>query len=274
MSTTKSEKIDSFDNKEINAIEIKNLNFSFGKRKILNDISMIINTEKLTAIIGPNGCGKSTLLQNVLGFLKSESGYIELFNENTKGFSQKKKAQKMSFVPQKSRLQSPVTVHDFTLLGRLPHLKNAFDGYTYEDHKFTSEILEKMHLTKFVDRLAISLSGGEFQMVLLARALVQNTKIMILDEPTSALDLNHSVAIMKRIKKEIKENGITALMVLHDLNLASLFCDEIIMMKDGKVFKRGTPKEVITRENLMSVYQLDSNIHYTEEGYPYVVPKI
>jgi len=258
----------------MNAIEVKNMSFSFGKRKILNDISLSIGTEKLTAILGPNGCGKSTLLQNILGFLKSEGGYVELFNENTQNLSQKNKAKKLSFVPQKSRLQAPVTVQEFALLGRLPHLKNTFEGYTKEDHKIANDILDKMHLNHFADRLAISLSGGEFQMVLLARALVQNTKIMLLDEPTSALDLNHAVAIMKRIKKEIKEHKITALMVMHDINLASLFCDEIIMMKDGNVFTKGTPIEVITSENLKKVYHLNSDIHITPEGNPYVIPDV
>lgn len=235
---------------------------------------MSIEPEKLTGILGPNGCGKSTLLQNVLGFLKSESGYIELLNEDTKDLSQKNKAKKMSFVPQKSKLSAPINVKEFALLGRLPHLKNAWEGYSKEDYTITDEVIDKMRLGNFAQRMALTLSGGEFQMVLLARALVQKTKIMLLDEPTSALDLNHAVAIMKKIKKEIINNNITALMVLHDLNLASLFCDRLIMMKDGKVFTEGTPKEVITKENLMEVYHLETNIHHLENGSPYVIPKV
>ncbi|MDR3259984.1 MAG: ABC transporter ATP-binding protein [Fusobacteriaceae bacterium] len=258
----------------MNAIEIENLNFSYENKKILDNITFNIKKRKLTGVLGPNGCGKSTLLQNILGYLNEKTNAIKILGRNRKNISSKENAKTMSFVPQKSRLNTNMTVYDFAMLGRIPHIANPWVGFSSEDNAITKDILDKLHLSALSERIAITLSGGEFQMVLLARALIQDTCILLLDEPTSALDLNHSIALMKKIKSEIEFGNITALVVLHDLNLASLFCDELIMMKDGKIFIVGTPKDVLTKENIMNVYHLDCNISFTDSGKPYIVPNV
>lgn len=256
------------------AIKIDNLNFSYGDRKILDNISVSLKKGKLTGILGPNGCGKSTLLKNILGYLKNESGEIYIENLLSNEIKQKDKAKLISLVPQKSQLVSGMDVQEFVLMGRLPHLKNSWDGYSKRDFDLANTYIKELELEKFLYRKAVTLSGGEFQRVLLARALTQETKIILLDEPTSALDLNHALDLMKKVKETVIKKGITAVAVLHDLNLAAMFCDEIVMLKNGKVFCQGTPKAVLIKENLKAVYELECSVCYTEEDVPYIIPKL
>lgn len=255
-------------------IKIENLHFSYGNREILKGIDLEISEKKITGILGPNGCGKTTLLKNILGYFKGEQGNIFLDGKESRKFSQKEKAKLISFVPQKSQLMSAMTVEEFTLMGRLPHLNNSWDGYSKNDMEITKKYLAELDLEKFTERKAVTLSGGEFQRVLLARALTQETKIILLDEPTSALDLNHALDLMEKVRENVKEKGITAAAVLHDLNLAAMFCDELIMLKEGKVCCKGTPQKVLTKENLKKVHDLDCTVSFTDEGVPYVIPKI
>lgn len=255
-------------------IEIENLDFSYEERKILKNINLSFSEKKFIGILGPNGSGKTTLLKNILGYLKYDVGKIILKNKDSKNFSQKEKARLMSFVPQKSKSIQGLNVEEFVLMARLPYLKNSWDGYEKEDKNIIKKYLKELNLENFSKRDISTLSGGEFQRVLLARALSQETEIILLDEPTSALDLNHAVDLMSKIKKIVLEKNITAIAVLHDLNLASMFCDEIIMLKDGEIFYKGIPKEVFTTKNLKDIYDLDGIISFTEEGTPYIIPKI
>lgn len=255
-------------------INIENLNFGYGERQILNNLSLSIDKKKLVGILGPNGCGKSTLLKNILGYLQSSSGIIKIANKNSNEFSQKEKSKLISLVPQKSQLMSAMSVEEFVLMGRLPHLENSWKGYSREDRELAEKALNSLDLERFKKRTATTLSGGEFQRVLLARAITQDTEIILLDEPTSALDLNHAIELMEKVKEIVRKEGKTAVAVLHDLNLAALFCDELIMLKNGKLFCKGTPKEVLTKENLKEVYNLNCDIFYGENDFPYIIPKI
>lgn len=255
-------------------IKIEKLNFSYGERKILNNIDLTISEKKLTGILGPNGCGKTTLLKNILGYLHSSSGNIEILDKNSRDYTQKEKSKCISLVPQKSQLMSAMDVEDFVLMGRLPHLENNWSGYTKHDRETAQAALKELGLEKFCQRTAVTLSGGEFQRVLLARAITQDTDIILLDEPTSALDLNHALELMEKVKEIIKEKKKTAVAVLHDLNLAAMFCDEIVMLKNGKVYCKGTPKETLTKENLKNIYDLECEIFYTDNEIPYVIPKV
>ena len=253
-------------------IKIENLNFSYNKKKILKNINLEISENKFIGILGPNGCGKTTLLKNILGYLKGESGKIFLNRKEVSEYSQKEKAKVISFVPQKSQMISPVTVEEFVIMGRLPYLKNSLSGYSKEDKETAFKYIEELGLEKFIKRSILTLSGGEFQKVLLARAFTQETKIVLLDEPTSALDLNHALEIMERVKKFTVQKKITAAGVFHDLNLAAMFCDEIILMKEGTVFAEGTPKEVFTKENMKEIYNLECEIFFRENEIPYIIP--
>lgn len=256
------------------AILVKNLKFSYGEKETLKGVNVHIKKGKFTGILGPNGCGKSTFLKNILGYLQSSGGEVTINNKSRKELDKKQLAKLMSLVPQKSNLMATMSVEDFVLMGRLPHLKSSWDGYTKEDRELVNKNLKFLGLIKFKERIALSLSGGEFQRVLLARALTQAPEILLLDEPTSALDLNHAVELLNRVKNLVKEQSLTSVAVLHDLNLASMFCDELVIMKDGLVVYQGTPKEVLTEKILEEVYNLKSKIVKDENGNPYVIPLI
>ncbi|MGL4947494.1 MAG: ABC transporter ATP-binding protein, partial [Cetobacterium sp.] len=241
-------------------IKIKELSFSYGEREILNAIEVHIKKGKMTGILGPNGCGKSTFLKNILGYLSPNSGEVIFNGKNAIELSKKDKAKIISLVPQKSNLMTNMSVKDFVLMGRLPHLKSNWSGYSFGDLKKVEDNLRMLDLKKFSERVAVSLSGGEFQRVLLARALTQDPEILLLDEPTSALDLNHAVELLNKVKNLVLKKSLTSVAVLHDLNLAAMFCDELIMMKDGVIKFHGTPEEVLTESNLKEVYNLKSRV--------------
>lgn len=256
------------------AIKIENLHFAYGKKEILKGVNLNITKGKLTGILGPNGCGKSTLLKNVLGYLEPSCGKIVINDVEKEVIGRKKLAQTLASVPQKSNLAAALTVMDFVLMGRVPHLKSSWTGYSKVDREIAKQKLIDLGLEKFKDRIALSLSGGEFQCVLLARALTQEPTILLLDEPTSALDINHAIALLQQVKKSIREKNLTAVIVMHDLNLASLFCDELVVMKDGKVVTQGTPEEVITKELIKNVYNLEVSVTRDENNKKYIIPRI
>ncbi len=255
-------------------VRVNNLSFSYGEKEILKKLKVNITKGKMTGILGPNGCGKSTFLKNILGYLNPSEGDIEFNGKETKELSKKEKAKLVSLVPQKSNLMTNMSVKDFVLMGRLPHLKSSWAGYSYEDRRKVEDNLKFLGLEKFSERVAISLSGGEFQRVLLARALTQDPEILLLDEPTSALDLNHAVELLNKVKSLVAEKSLTGVAVLHDLNLAAMFCDELIMMKDGEIKYQGTPSEVLTEENLQKVYNLKAKVIKDESGIPYIIPLV
>lgn len=256
------------------AIMIERLKMSYGEREVLKGVDLHIKKGKLTGILGPNGCGKSTLLKSVLGVLKDRDGRIEIGEKELREYTPRELAQKLSFVPQKSSLSSPMNVEEFVLMGRLPHLKSSWHGYSRDDREITRNIIGDLGLDEFKDRTVFNLSGGEFQRILLARALAQDPEILLLDEPTSALDLNHAVELMGRVKTMVKKKDITAVAVIHDLNLASMFCDELIIMKEGAAKYRGTPKDVLTENILMEVYNLKCRVISDKENNPYVIPLV
>lgn len=242
------------------SVVVENLNFTYGTKEILKDISLSAKNGEFIGILGPNGCGKSTLLKNILRVLAPKSGIVQISNKALKDYSLKDLAKTLGFVPQKSVLSMPLLVEDILLMGRFCHLKSQFSGYSKEDKKKVEEVMELLDISHFAKRIAHSLSGGEFQRVLLARALVSEPKILLLDEPTSALDLNYAIEIMKICTKLTKELNLLSIMVLHDLNLASMFCDEILMLKDGKVRYKGAPKELYTKEILKEIYGLNCDV--------------
>jgi iron complex transport system ATP-binding protein len=252
-------------------IKVDNLSFSYNNNEILNEVNININKGEFTGILGPNGCGKSTLLKNILRYLHPKNGVIEVKNRNIKEYKQKELARTLGFVPQKSSLSMPLTVEDVIYMGRVAHMKSSWAGFGEKDNKQVDDIIRILKLEKFRKRAAFSLSGGEFQRVLLARALVQEPEILLLDEPTSALDINYALEIMRLTSHFVKEGKLTGIMVLHDLNLAAMYCDNIIFLKEGKVKYTGTPTELFTSDVLEEIYGFKCEIVHNGD-YPYVLP--
>ena len=253
------------------SVEIKNLGFSYDKKEILKGVDLAAKNGEFIGILGPNGCGKSTLLKNILKIVRPNCGVINIENKALNEYPLKQLAKILGFVPQRSVLNAPLLVEDIVFMGRFCHLKNQFSGYDEQDAKKVDEIMQMLDIKHFAKRIATSLSGGEFQRVLLARALVSEPKILLLDEPTSALDLNYAIEMLKICKKLTKQLNLLSIVVLHDLNLASLFCDRIVMLKDGRVRYDGVAKELYTSEILKEIYGLECEV-IEHKGSPFVVP--
>ena len=253
-------------------INIEKLNYSYGKKEVLKELSLNIDENKLTGIIGPNGCGKSTLAKNIIRYINGKFEYFKIMDIDIRQLSHKKIAQLISYIPQKSTIISNISVFDYVLLGRFPLLKNSWDNYSEKDYEIVENNINLLNIKELRDRNVETLSGGELQKTLLARALAQEAKILLLDEPTSALDLNNAVEFMKILKNISIKKNISVIIIIHDLNLASLFCDSLIILKDGRFIEKGSPKEVINEANIKSVYNLDCKVCYNENDKPYIIP--
>ena len=241
-------------------MKISALNFSYGTRAILQDVCLNLERGKFYGILGPNGCGKSTLLKNILQILKPTSGIIEINGKRASEYGLKELAALIGFVPQKTALAAPLSVKEILLAGRFCRLKSAFSGYDASDHAKVEQMAELLDVKKFLERSAFELSGGEFGRVLLARALVSEPEILLLDEPTGALDMNYAIEAMSICENLTRSLNLTSVIVLHDLNLASLFCDEILMLKDGAVRYRGSASELFTPQIIKEIYGFDALI--------------
>ena len=253
-------------------INIKKLNYSYGKKEVLKELTLDIDKDKLTGIIGPNGCGKSTLAKNIIKYINGKFESFKIMDIDIRKLNHKKIAQLISYIPQKSTIIPNISVFDYVLLGRFPLLKNSWDNYSEKDYEIVENNINLLNIKELKDRNVETLSGGELQKALLARALAQEAKILLLDEPTSALDLNNAVEFMKILKNISIKKEISVIIIIHDLNLASLFCDSIIILKDGRFIEKGSPKEVINEANIKSVYNLDCKVCYNENDKPYIIP--
>lgn len=236
-------------------IEVKNLSFAYGKREILRDVSFKAESGEIVGILGNNGAGKSTLVTCLNHILKPKSGKIILNGKDAETLSKRELAQYISYVAQKNE-QTQTTVFDSVLLGRKPYIKWSIGQ---EDIAVCDEIIERVGLSEMKLRALDELSGGELQKVMLARALVQQPKVMLLDEPTSNLDPKNQYEMMKLVRQVADEKNITVLVVIHDLSLAMRFCDKFLLMKDGRVFDYGD-KSVLTDGNIYPVYGMHAYI--------------
>ena len=254
-------------------INIEKLNYSYGRKEVLKELSLDIDENKLTGIIGPNGCGKSTLAKNIIKYINGKFESFKIMDTDIRELTHKKIAQLISYIPQKSIIIPNISVFDYVLLGRFPLLKNSWDNYTKKDYEIVENNINLLNIKELRDRNIETLSGGELQKALLARALAQEAKILLLDEPTSALDLNNAVEFMKILKNISMKKEISVIIIIHDLNLASLFCDSLIILKDGRFLAKARKTEVINEENIKYVYNLDCKVCYNENDKPYIIPK-
>ena len=235
-------------------LEVKNLSCGYDSKPVLQDIGLKVENKELVGIIGPNGSGKTTLLRALTRVLKPKKGAIFFQGKNIWQMGFKELARNIAVVSQNLPTGS-MSVEEFVLLGRIPH----FDRLQFLERKRDMEIAQRsMRLT---DTLGLKnqpieeISGGERQLALIARALAQKPGLLLLDEPTAHLDITHQVGILDLIKKLNRNFGLTVIMVLHDLNLASLYCDRLILLHNGLIHKEGSPQEVLTYQTIEEVYK-------------------
>lgn len=251
------------------ALEVKNLKFGYTEDLTLKDISFKIKKGKFISIIGPNGSGKSTLLKNLNRIYTPNKGKVILESVDINRIKTKELAKKIALVPQNTTIDYEFTVEEIVLMGRHPY-KKRFQMEDNNDYEIVKEALELTNTFHLKDRIITEISGGERQRVIIAKALAQNPSIILLDEPTSHLDINHQIEILNLLRKLNKEKGTTIVLVIHDINLASRYSDEVIMLNEGKIVGIGSPEDVITKGNIEFAYNLKVAIEkskYTDSIY-------
>ena len=235
-------------------IEIKGLTKRFGKKPVVEDVSVTIVPKTITSFIGPNGAGKSTLLSMVSRLLDSDTGEVLLDKNNVKKWKSSEFAKRVSILKQANHINVRLSVRELVAFGRYPYSKGRL---TAEDEQFVDQAIEYMNLTEMQDKYLDELSGGQKQRAFIAMVIAQDTDYILLDEPLNNLDMKHSVQIMKILRKLVDELGKTVIIVLHDINFASVYSDRIVALKDGKLVKDGPTREIINSDALRDIYDME-----------------
>jgi iron complex transport system ATP-binding protein len=232
----------------------------YGDKPVLRDISLEVIPGEMLGVVGPNGVGKSTLVKGASGILTPLNGKICVDGKEIFGLSPPERARLIAVVPQATKLPEAFTARDVVLMGRTPYL-GWLDREGEGDHRLAIEAMERTNTFHFADRKIGELSGGDQQRLLIARALAQTPSVLLLDEPTAHLDLRHQDEILNLVHLLAKEEGLTVLITLHDLNLVARFADRVALLSNGRVRKVGFPEQVLTPEELAPVYGME--IHVT-----------
>lgn len=236
-------------------IESKTVESVLGGNQILKGIDLKVNDRELLGIIGPNGSGKSTFLKCLYRVLKPTAGAVYLDGRSLSGYSYKESAKSLAVVAQHNYYNFDFSVRDVVLMGRAPH-KRALDRDNAEDFHIVDDALKTVGMYDFAERSFSTLSGGEQQRVILARALAQQTPCLCLDEPTNHLDIKYQLQLMDLVRGLDR----TVISVIHDLNIAAMYCDRLYALKDGEIVGEGTPSELLTPEFIRRVYEVDSEV--------------
>jgi iron complex transport system ATP-binding protein len=240
-------------------ITTEKLQIGYGDSIIVNELNMTIPKGKITAIIGPNGCGKSTVLNTLARIIKQTSGVVTLDGTEIHKQSTEAIAKKMAILPQDPKAAEGLTVYDLVSLGRFPY-QTGFGKLKDEDYRMVKWALSVTGMEGFSHRSIDALSGGQRQRVWIALALAQGTELLLLDEPTTFLDLAHQLEVLKLLKKLNEEENKTIVMVIHELNQAARFADNLIALKNGELIKEGNPNDVMTKEVLKEVFSIEAQI--------------
>lgn len=251
-------------------LELKNIFSGYGRYEILQDVNFCMNKGDFVGIIGPNGSGKSTLLKTVARIVKPSSGKILLKNTDINKISLHRFAKTIAFLPSDIEITYPYTVKDLLLMARYP-FTSAISSPSKKDIEVVAYIAKQMDLTLFMERSIFQMSEGEKQRVMLAQCLVQEPELILLDEPTAHLDIGFQFSFLDLLKAYQKNSSLSILAVLHDLNLASQYCDKLILLNKGSVSASGTPDDVLNYQTLEKVYQTCVLVYpHPISGKPYV----
>jgi iron complex transport system ATP-binding protein len=252
------------------AITAKNIYVSYNGTPVLRNISLSIHDGEFVSILGPNGSGKTTLIKALTGIIKAIDGEVLLFGKPVSSYRRREFARYISFLPQNPSTTLPFLVRDIVMMGRFPYIKR-FEMEKSQDIEAAEYAMQLLNIKHLGKRNLMELSGGEVKRVFIAQAVAQEAKILFLDEPTANLDINYQVEIFKILKKFNREMFKTVVLITHDINHAARFAERIILLKNGVIYKRGFPEEVINIEDLKSVFHTDVRIEYDSEHKPYIL---
>lgn len=248
-------------------VTIEGLKFSYGKNSILDGLDIAVADREVLSLVGPNGCGKTTLIKCISGILKPQ-GHVFLGERAVASMTRREVARYIGHVPQSTTSVLTTTVFDTVLMGRRPRM-----GWRVADEDLDRvvEVMKLLSVEEFALRDFLELSGGQKQRVLIARALAQEPEVLLLDEPTSNLDIRHQLEVMEIVRSLVKRAGVSAILAIHDLNLAARYSDTLVMLKDGKVHGRGDPFALLTEENIRTIFGVEAAVIRNLDR-PYVVP--
>ncbi len=245
-------------------LETRDLSYTYSKWPVLKDINLEVRKGEILGILGPNGCGKTTLLKNLNKNLSPQSGCIMLEGENLEDISKKEIARSIAVVPQTNEVRFSFTVRDIVSMGRMP-FQGLMDGMSSKDERIVDDALERVGLKDFADRHINVMSGGERQRVIIARALAQTPEILLMDEPTLHLDINTQFDVLDLVSDLSKKDGLTVVIVSHDLGMVARYCDRVLLIKDHSILAIGTPEEALTPQNMAEVFGVDAELVFDEK---------
>lgn len=249
-------------------LKVEHVSFHYPKgKRILDDVSLTVEQGEILGILGPNGTGKTTLIKCLDRILLPDSGQIEIGGKSLNGMTANEVARQIAYVPQYVNGFFSLDVIDAVMMGRIPYVGSR---YSEEDEKLVFHIMKQMNIEKFAFRNVRDMSGGERQRVFIARAMAQQPQLIILDEPTASLDLHNQLFILHTISELAQKQKVTIIMTIHDLNLASMFCDTLMMLKDTRILAYGRPEQVLTEQNIETMYNVHAKVT-DQDGYKHVI---
>lgn len=239
-------------------LDIRDLEFKYREKPVLDGVSINVEEGEVLGILGPNGCGKTTMLKNINRNLHPDGGSILLDGTDLEDMTKKEIARKIAVVPQTNEIRFAFTVRDIVSMGRMP-FSNSLIGTLSEDEKIVEDSMRKANIHEFADRYINTMSGGERQRVIIARALAQTPKILLMDEPTLHLDISAQFDTLNMVHKLSREEGLTVVIVSHDLPMVARYCDRIVMIHNHKIHAIGKTEDVLTKENMKVVFGVDAD---------------
>lgn len=236
------------------------LTLSYNGHHVVQDFNLSIPERAIVGLVGPNGSGKTTILRALAGLIEPRAGMALIQGKPASRLDKRLRARKIGWVPQQESAAWPLTVAEVVRLGRAPH-RGWLMPFTAEDMKIVECALARADLLDLKDRPVNKLSGGEFQRVLIARVLAQEPEALLLDEPTASLDVHHQIQVLDLVRGLVDEKGLSVVMALHDLNLAVRYCDQLVLLHNGRQVSAGAPEEVLTPDNLRAVFGVEARLY-------------